>query len=106
MELLTLPKFHHELLYMIAVLVLLLVIWLLKRRNTEEPIKLRTKEDLYNFSKRLQQFDKDREIAELLAKLRAYKYAPKTSKIPKNLRKEAVALYKKKRRAKVRRLFD
>ena len=106
MELLILPNFHHEIFYAIGFFVLVLAIWMLKGHKKEEPVRLRTKEELYHFSKRLQQFGKDREIENLLAKLRPYKYAPKTSKIPKNLRKEALMLYHKKRKSKVRRFFD
>ena len=106
MDLFTLPNFHHEIFYGVAVFVLVLAIWMLKRRKKDERVRLRTREELYDFSKRLQQFGKDREIEDLLAKLRPYKYAPKTSKIPKNLRKEALALYEKKRKTKMRRFFD
>ena len=96
MELLPLPPFHHVLLLGVAGALLLGLVWVLLRRPSQEPLpKLRTKEDIYTFSQKLQLLGDDEEIRYLLQKLASYKYAPSPPKLPASLRKEALALYKK-----------
>ncbi|SMC08620.1 hypothetical protein [Nitratiruptor tergarcus] len=96
MELLPLPPFHHALLFGVFSIFCIVIVWILMRRKKREPLpKLRSKEDIYTFSKQLQLLGNDAEIQKLLQDLAQYKYSPHPPKLPKDLRKKALVLYKR-----------
>ena len=99
MQLLPLPPMHHWLLLIIfGIFCSIFVVLFLKKKRASYKPRLKTKEDIYDFSKRLQQLGSGEEINAVLEKLAPYKYAPKPPKIPKKLQKEALRLYEKYRK--------
>ncbi len=97
MELLPLPPFHHILMAMISVSLLLGIILLVagflrKRRGRVKKIP----SDIYEISIELQRLAPNNpQVQELLKELSNYKYNPTAPEIPKELMKKAKQLFKK-----------
>ena len=84
MDLLPLPPFHHELLFLILALpFVFLFLWLFRRRKRVN-INL---DDPYAITKALQKLKPSRERNTLLEELKAYKYRPNPPMLPKSLKK-------------------
>ncbi|WP_281951681.1 hypothetical protein [Nitrosophilus kaiyonis] len=94
MELLPLPNFHHEIFIFLGLLFIITIFYLLKPQKKEK-IRLNTKDDIYEFSIRLQKFKDSDEVKELLKELEKYKYSKNPPKLPRDLKKRALKIYKK-----------
>ena len=96
MELLPLPNFYHTILLILFLIIIAVLFYFLRpKRAKKERIKLNTKEDIYEFSIKLQKLGSDKEIEEILKELENYKYSKNPPKIPKELKRKAIKIYKK-----------
>ncbi|WP_187647032.1 hypothetical protein [Nitrosophilus labii] len=106
MELLPLPNFYHNYLLVLFfgfIFIFIIVISKSKRQKNLYKPKLKNKEDLYKFSIVLQKIaPNDKEVKKFLKKIEFYKYQKESKKIPHNIKKEALELYKRKKKHQVK----
>ena len=100
MKLLPLPNFYHFILFSIFILIIIFIIlafiFFRKREKRElKKISIKSKEDLYEISIRLQQLRLNEEIESLLEKLEKYKYSKSPKPLPKELKEEILKIWDK-----------
>ncbi|GEM_PF-4786173 len=99
MSLLPLPNFHHFLLFLVLIFMglgAMMLFWFFRKKEKREfeKISLKSKEDLYKVSIKLQKLGLNEEIEILLKKLEKYKYSPSSKPIPKELKDEILRVWR------------